>query len=159
MKALSIGMIAASVLAAGAASAQEWRPDPNAPLDISASESGVFNNENCTSVWKGSVRVVQGRARLMSQTMTTRAPKRAGKCGDTNKLELERNVFYVTPDAVVRADHALYDRDADTVLFTGDVIVTRGKDVSTGTKLTVNLKTNDTTMEGPVRAFIQPKTN
>lgn len=151
-------LAATFLVMAAPALAQQWRPDPNAPLDLHASESGVFNNENCTLVMKGQVRVTQGKARLLSQTLTSRAPKRGGKCGDTNRLELDRNVFYVTPDATVRADKALYDLDAETVVFTGDVIVTRpAGDISTGSKLTVNLKTNDTTMEGPVRAFIKPK--
>jgi len=155
MKVLQTAIIAAAVLAAGAAQAQQFRPDPNADIAISA---GATDVKDCNSVWTGNVRVTQGKARILANSLTTRSAKRGDKCGEASKLELDRNVFYVTPDVTVRADHALYDLDADSVVFTGDVILTRPQgDVSTGSKLTVDLKTNDFNMQGPVRAFIKPK--
>lgn len=160
MMALRIAVMAGvlAVAASPVVAQQTWRPDPNAPLDVMSNEGVASTNGGCNATARGNVRVTQGKGRLLAQSMVIQNAKLAGgKCGEVARLELDRNVFYVTPDVTVRANHGVYDLTKDTAVFTGDVVVTRPQgDVSTGSKLTVDLKTNDTVMEGPFRALLIP---
>jgi len=147
----------ASIAAASAAMAQNLGPDPNAPLELGA-DSQTVQNGSCTSVLTGHVQITQGHARVVGQTVKVYLTKKGNACGQVDRIDVDKDVFYVTPDGTVRADHANYDVQNNKVVFTGSVILVRGKDdVATGSKLTVDLKTNDSVMEGPVRALIVPQ--
>lgn len=142
-----------------AAAAQDNKPqfklDPNEPVDVH-SETSNYKQESCTLVLTGNVQITQKQARLVGHTANAVAAKKAGKCADMDKIDVDKDVYYVTPDETVRADHALYDLTASKVTFTGQVVTVRGADVATGSRLVVDLKTNEYNMEGPVHAVITP---
>lgn len=155
--ALSVLIAAAVVGTAAPALAQEWTFNPNAPLDVSAPEQAAFDQQNCTGELRGNVEINQDRVRLRARTMKTQATKRGGSCDGITRVEADGEVFYVTPNERVRADHAVYDLRADTVTFTGGVIVVRGDNVTSSDRLVVNLRTNDFTLGGGVRAVLYPE--
>jgi lipopolysaccharide export system protein LptA len=130
--------------------------DSSAPMEIGADGGGGFNAAACTTSLNGNAQVTQGRARIVGRTIVAYHRRQGGSCGDVDRIEVDKDVFYITPDGTVRADHAVYDVTTSTAVFTGQVVVVRGQDVATGSKLTINTKTNDTTMEGPVRGLITP---
>ena len=136
-------------------STQTFRLDPNEPVDLK-SDGSQTSNGGCTLVLTGHVQVTQKQARLVGHMATAVSPKKGSGCGDYQTVDVDKDVFYVTPDATVRADHALYDLGADKVTFTGSVVMLRGDDVGTGNKLVMDLKTNDYTLDGPVHAVIAP---
>jgi lipopolysaccharide export system protein LptA len=155
------GLAAAALsLCATAAWAQQAAPqfklDPNEPVDVH-SDTSNYQQDNCTLVLTGNVQITQKQARLIGHTANAVAAKQTGnKCGDMDKIDVDKDVYYVTPDETVRADHALYDLTANKVTFTGQVVTVRGDDVATGTRLVVDLKTNVYNMDGPVHAVITP---
>lgn len=139
------------------AQAPAWTFNPNAPLDVSAPEQAAFDQQTCRGELRGNVEINQDRVRLRARTMTTQATKRGSSCDGITRVEADGEVFYVTPSERVRADHAVYDLRADTVTFTGGVIVVRGENVTSSDRLVINLRTNDFTLGGGVRAVLYPE--
>jgi lipopolysaccharide export system protein LptA len=136
-------------------STQAFRLDPNEPVDLK-SDGSETQNGGCTLVLTGHVQVTQKQARLVGHSAIAVMPKKGDGCGDLAKVDVDKDVYYVTPDATVRADHALYDLETDKVTFTGSVVLVRCADVGTGNKLVMDMKTNDYALDGPVHAVIMP---
>ena len=55
-------------------------------------------------------------------------------------------VYYVTPNETIRGDRAVYTVSNATIVVTGDVILTQGKNVLTGSRLTYNVDTGAASM-------------
>ena len=68
--------------------------------------------------------------------------------GDIERMVATGNVYFVTPTQVVRGDEATYTRASDTIVVTGDVILTQGENVLTGSRLTVEVASGRATMDG-----------
>ncbi|WP_165191041.1 LptA/OstA family protein [Caulobacter soli] len=180
---IALSLLSGPALVGGAAMAQTTAPtsgnDSSAPVDISADEQEVINSQ-CKTIFRGSVEVLQDKARMRSATMTvfnrrmepgkaTSSPTGNNKCGDVDRVEADGNVFYVTPEQTVRGDHAVYDYATDTVVVTGNVVAVKGQDVARGDRMTIKTKTNDVKMESNttgagrgkprVRAVLYPDQN
>lgn len=146
----------AALLTAGLAHAQNGI-DPNAPLAFSADQSGEFNNQTCTIRLVGRVEITQDRARLRSDSVTMRNNGRSGDCGrQVARVQAAGNVFFVTPDQTVKADNADYDVSGKTMVFTGNVIVVQGQNVSTADRLEYNTDSGSGALSGHVRGVIYP---
>lgn len=152
-----------AVAGAGPALAQAktsgWTFNPNAPLEVSQAEELAADLQTCSGTLNGNVEINQDRVRLRARTMTTQQAKRGGSCGAINRVEAQGDVFYVTPNERVRADRAVYDVRADTVTFTGGVIVVRDQNVSSSDKLVINLRTNNFSLTGGVHAVLYPESS
>jgi lipopolysaccharide export system protein LptA len=156
-KALLSVLFAAGLSSLAAPAVAQWALDPDAPLDISAPEQSNYSTQTCVLELKGDVQITQDRVRLIAGSITGRQAKRAGACGAWTRLEADRDVYYVTPDEKVRADHAVYDVSGKTVTFTGGVVVVRGQNVAAADKAVINLKTNDFTLTGHTRSIVYPE--
>jgi lipopolysaccharide export system protein LptA len=149
----------------GGALAQVSTSNPNAPIDISADEAEVVK-DSCKTVWRGDAEALQDKTRLRARSITAFAAKKGDSCGDTTRLEADGDVYYVSPEQVVHGDHAVYNQSAGTVVVTGSVIVVQGKNVARGERLTIQVRTQAVTLEGPkgrgtpgrVRAVVFPDT-
>ena len=156
MKALTT-MAAVLALAAAVPAAAQLAPNSDAPLDVTADELEVVNNQ-CTSIWRGSAEALQDTARLRANVLTAKfatkpgsgsaAPGGGGNCGDLVGMEAQGSVYYVTPDQRVRSDRAVYDASAETITMTGDVIAVQGQNVLRGTKMVFNTRTGQGQMQG-----------
>ncbi len=150
-------------LSAGSAMAQLSAANPRAPIDMSADESQV-SVDSCKTVFRGQAEALQDDRRLRAHTITAFAAKSAKGCGDATRLEADGDVYYVTPEQVVRGDHAVYSISSGSIVVTGNVIVLQGKSVARGERLTINVATKEVLMEGPhgrgapgrVRAVVYP---
>ncbi|MBW8880342.1 MAG: hypothetical protein JF615_02640 [Asticcacaulis sp.] len=121
-----------------------------------------------TQVWDGRVEVTQADSRLRADhVVITHAPSGEGDnkgWGEVVKIEATGNVYYVTPDNTVKGDTAVYTKSDDTMVISGEVILTQGKNVMTGTRLVAQVGAGITTMDaaptssgkGRVRAVIYP---
>jgi len=98
--------------------------------------------ENNTLTLIGNAELLQGQNRL-------RADRVAGlnQTGDS-RLEASGNVYFVTPEQTIRGDRAVYTTGNDTIVVTGDVILTQGQNVLTGSSLTYNTRTGSAQVEG-----------
>ena len=65
-----------------------------------------------------------------------------------DRIEITGDIYFVTPEQVVRGDRAVYTAASDTLVVTGDVILRQGENVMTGSSLTINVGTGRARMEG-----------
>jgi lipopolysaccharide export system protein LptA len=93
---------------------------------------------------------LQGRAELTQGDNRIRADRVEGaiSSGTLNRVEATGNVYFVTPAQTIRGDRAVYTPANDTIILTGDVILTQGENVMTGGRLVYNTRTEAAQMEG-----------
>jgi lipopolysaccharide export system protein LptA len=153
---------------AGAAVAQ-LAPQSNAPVDITADQLDV-QNQKCLAIYTGDAEALQDTSRLRANTINIynkTLPPRPGaqntsgepgsaNCGLLDRMEADGQVYYVTPNEVVKGDHAIYTADDKTIIVTGDVVVAQGKNVTAGTKLVINTDTGVATMASNVTGRGKP---
>jgi len=132
-------------------------PEGKGPVDITADQL-TGHNKDCEAIYSGNAEALQGTSRLRANEMDFYNKKLPSPhpganadanptCGELDKMVADGNVFYVTPDRVVKGDHAIYTADNTTIVMTGaEVIATQGKNVVSGTKLTINTTTGLATM-------------
>ncbi len=148
--------------AAPAAALAQLATGSNAPVDITADEGEVINSQ-CLSIWRGDAEALQATTRLRAREIRVFAaarpgtgPNSQGRCGATQRLEADGDVFYVTPSQVVRGDHAVYVAESDLITITGGVIVTQGKSVARGDRMTVRVKTGQVQLESTAKGRGKP---
>jgi len=174
---IAIGLLLGVLAAAGAAVAQ-LAPSSNAPVDITADQLDV-QSQKCTAIYNGDAEALQDTSRLRANTINiyykTLPPKSGAQtpssgpgsqnCGLLDRMEADGQVYYVTPNQIVRGDHATYTDGNKTIVVTGDVVVAQGKNVTAGSKLVINTDTGVATMAsgvtgrgkaGRVRSVIYP---
>ncbi|HEY2659169.1 MAG TPA: LptA/OstA family protein [Caulobacteraceae bacterium] len=141
--------------APGAAWAQ-LAASSKAPVDVTADQL-VVENAQCLASYKGAAEALQDTSRLRADTITVYNKMLAAhasggsNCGQLDRMEAEGSVYYVTPDKVVKGDHAVYSADAKTITVTGQVVVAQGKNVMAGTRLVINTDLGQATMESSVK--------
>lgn len=169
---------AKAAAAAGAPGQPGLLGSSNAPIDVTAENSEMFQNEHRQVFW-GNVEAIQGQSRLRTPRLTTYFTPReasAGKAapgvvgvdpGQVERVEAEGPVFYVTPTQKATGNHATYLAGPDTITLTGNVVLVQGeKDVATGDKLVIEQKTGHATLSSNagkpgqrVRAVLYPNQN
>ena len=93
---------------------------------------------------------LRGRAELTQGDNRIRADRVEGVVTDgvLSRVEATGNVYFVTPDQTIRGDRATYTPANDTIVLSGDVILTQGGNVMTGARLTYNTRTEAAEMDG-----------
>lgn len=158
--------LAASLLVAlaGVVPAQaQLAQDSGAPIDMTADELEVVNTQ-CLAIWRGSAEALQDNARLRANVLkiynkarsTARGGAAGGGCGALDRIEAQGSVYYATPTQRVRGDNAVYNADADTITFTGDVVATQGANVLRGRRLVIQVSTGQAQMESDVKGANKP---
>jgi lipopolysaccharide export system protein LptA len=150
-------------------------PSSNAPVDVTADKLDV-ESAQCLASWQGNAEALQATSRLRADTLNIYSKVEPGKgaapaasasagaaaegprsnCGAMDRFEAVGSVYYVTPNQVVKGDHALYLADAKTITVTGDVVATQGRNVIVGQKLVINTATGEATMESDAKGRGQP---
>ena len=93
---------------------------------------------------------LRGRAELTQGDSRIRADRVEGTIsdGDLTRVEASGDVYFVTPEQTIRGDRAVYTPANDTIVLSGDVILTQGENVMTGGRLTYNTRTEAAEMDG-----------
>ncbi|SRR5690606_28503465 len=93
---------------------------------------------------------LRGRAELTQGDNRIRADRIEGSVsdGDLTRVEASGDVYFVTPEQTIRGDRAVYTPANDTIVLSGDVILTQGENVMTGGRLTYNTRTRAAEMDG-----------
>jgi lipopolysaccharide export system protein LptA len=118
------------------------------PIDIAADKL-TYDSANCASIATGSVEMLQGTSRLraevahtFSKHKPTTGPDQPA-CGAIERVEVDGDVFYVTPDETARGDHGVYNADQSLIVMTGNVILVQAKqNVVRGDRLTIHTLTH-----------------
>ncbi len=117
-------------------------------VEVEADNLEYFQTDG-RAVYTGNVKATQGEAQIFTDKLTavcSRAAAPAGQsqaeqpCEEIRQLIAEDNVLYTAPDLKIRGDRAEYDYPTDTIVITGDVIMTRGDEaVMRGTRIVYNV--------------------
>lgn len=128
------------------------RGDIKAPVEVTA-DSLAVNQTDGTATFTGNVLIVQGQMRLSAAEVNVEYGADRSKIA---KLHATGGVTMVSASEAAEAKEALYSVEAGTVVLSGDVLLTQGKNVLSGQKLSVDLATGTGQMEGRVRTVLQP---
>ena len=148
---MAIGAIAL----AGAAGAQaRQQAVSNQPIAVGADSTEYTGGGFAL---RGRAEVQQGDNRMRADAITgVSAPS-----GGISSVTATGNVYYVTPTETIRGDNAVYSVSTSTIVVTGDVILTQGRNVMTGKRLTYNIATRAAAMDagsgGRVQGVFYPQ--
>jgi lipopolysaccharide export system protein LptA len=174
---LALGLLAAA-FAATPGFAQTTSAPPNAlqgfsqnrnmPVKIDAASLEV-RDKSKTATFSGNVQVVQGDTMLRCKTLAVfydqdgtgnaLTPAKPGPAGQQRirRLEARGGVVVTQKDQTATGDLGTFDMAANTVTLSGNVVVTHGQSILRGQRLTVNLTTGVSQVEGGrVQALFQP---
>lgn len=169
------GVVLAAILLAASAAAQPPTTSAgiqgNEPLDIS-SQNFEFENSQCRATYIGEVEMVQGQQRIRSPRVDafySRRPSTTGgapSCsGEVERIEAAGPVYFVSPEQSARGNRGVYTASDETLVLTGDVVLTQGQNVMTGARAVMNTRTRDARVEsgpsaqsnGRVRSVLFPE--
>ena len=165
-------MVAAALLAlgAGAGWAQESagvRYDTTQPIEITADALEVRQDQGI-AVFTGTVSAIQGDLVLRADTLRVHYRRGdesdAGFPGAISRIDAQGGVFFSTPSENAKGDNGVYDVGKGTITLVGAVVLTRGKNVLSGSRLELSLATGRTKLysdgadgDGRVRGLFVPE--
>lgn len=170
--AAAVALMAGLVLGPIAAKAQidlGASHDTSQPIEITADNLEV-EQERQIATFTGNVDAVQGELVLKADKLVVHYRQEGKTENNVSRIVAEGNVFLASPDSTAQGDRGVYDVDKDTMVLTGNVVLTRDDNVLRGDFLTINLATGKSRMEsraavaganapesGRVRALFVPK--
>lgn len=144
------------------------------PITVDADRLEIRDKEK-KAIFTGNVVATRGEATVRSAVMVvfyagdvagTQTPTPSTPATPTNqqvrRIEMTGKVLLNQRDQTVTGDNGVYEHEGEreTLTVTGNVVVTKGQDVIKGTKLVVDLHTNQAQVDsGPgerVRAILVP---
>lgn len=130
-----------AALALPAASGAQIRADASRQPVQYGADSGEYTPDGFSL--RGRAEVTQGGNRLRAGAIRGFTAN-----GDLTRIEATGDVYFVTPDQSMKGDRAVYTLSDGNVVVTGDVILTQGKSVLTGSRLVYNVRTETARIEG-----------
>lgn len=143
------------------------------PIEITSDRMEAFNKEKLV-VFSGTATVTKGNAILKAdkvllyyQDNDDKTDKKitaeTSKTGDLNKIEAKGNVSLTQDQRVATGDEAIYYRESNKIVLTGNAVLNEGKSSIKGEKVTVLLNENRGIVEGntqkQIKAIIYPQEN
>jgi lipopolysaccharide export system protein LptA len=149
--AVALAMVAIPV----AGEAQSPANSSDAPISFGADSGEYVGN---TVTLRGRAELIQGQNRLRADRVSG-----LSQTGES-RIEATGNVYFVTPEQTIRGDSAVYTTADDMIVVTGDVILTQGQNVLTGSRLTYNVRTQTARIEaggqgGRIRGVFYPQSS
>lgn len=125
------------------------------PIGVNADRTETFERENKVLVI-GNVDIQQGQARLRADKVTlifagngrSSSTGLSSGFGDIKTMLADGEVFYVTPELKARGDHATYEAATGVITMTGNVKMSRDKDVGEGEMLRIETATGESVLDG-----------
>lgn len=123
------------------------------PIQIESDRLEVRETENLAE-FNGNVTVTQGQTVLRSGRMIVYYVARNGAAPATgsstiDRLEVEGKVYVKSDDQVATGDKGTFDMKTEVMTLTGkEVVLSQNKNVLTGCKLVVQMKTGRAQVEG-----------
>ena len=121
------------------------------PIQIQSDQLTVDQKKN-TAIFTGDVDVVQGDTDLKTMKMTVYYAKGSNLSSGSTKVDkmvVEGKVYIKSKDQVATADEGTFDMASQVMVLSGkQVVLTQGKDVVVGCKLTVHMNTGQAQLDG-----------
>lgn len=118
---------------------------PVAPLKTDTSKPINVTSDMLSADIKANIGIYSGHVVIMQDTLKMRADevKIIAADGKPSKLEARGNIVFDSPSGSAIGDFGTYDVNSKLITLTGrDVVLTKDKNVMHGTRLDVNLATN-----------------
>jgi len=143
------------------------------PIQVDAKTLEIYNeNKQRISVFSGNVVVTRGPTVMHATSMKlysdldSKDPKNSAgkepKSSSFTRIEAFGPISVTSEDQSVTGSNAVVDMKTQIMTLTGNVVLTRGKDVATGDRLVVDLRTGrakiDQAPGKPIRVIISPET-
>lgn len=134
--------------------------DPDAPVEVTSDRLDLARAEG-TALFTGNVLAVQGDMRLTAQwVLVTYLLNPDGTLGDDiDTITARDDVLLITPEEAAEGNEAIYTPLTNSVVMTGDVLLTQGGNTVAGDRLIVDLETGLGEVQGRVRTVLQPGTD
>lgn len=130
--------------------------DTDQPLEITAQQLEVFQHEQ-KSIFSGEVVAHQGEMTLYTDRLTVNFDSQ----NDVRRIEAAGRVRIEDPLRKARGDHAVFDRDADTLILSGNAEMMQGENRINGDEIILFIGQNRSIVKshdsGRVRATILPE--
>jgi len=128
------------------------------PVQVDAESLEVYEQgKQRVSVFSGHVVVTRGDTRLEAATITLYSDAGASRVDAFNRIEAGGGVFVKSRNQTVTGKTAVVNMDTRTITVSGDVVLSQGGNVLTGSQLVVNLATGRARLEGgQVRGLFTP---
>lgn len=115
------------------------------PVQIS-SDSLEVDQQKSEAIFSGNVIATQGTVNMRSDVMIVHYRKAPEGTTDASakgisRIDAKGNVVFTNATDTAKGDAAVYDVDAQTLDLTGDVLLTRDKNILKGTRMNYNLAT------------------
>ena len=122
------------------------------PIEIESDKLEVRENES-KAIFTGNVNVTQGPTIMKSGTMTVYYAKDGGSAatGSSNieRLEVDGKVYVRSDKQVATGDKGGFDMKTEVLVLSGsEVVLSEGKNVLRGCKLTVQMKSGQAQVDG-----------
>ncbi len=133
--------------------------DSSRPVEITSEELAV-DQAGGTATFTGNVIVGQGDLRMTCAEMRVEyGPNTTTGANEIQIIRMFGGVTFVSPEEAAESDNAVYSLADETLVMTGNVLVTQGATALSADKLTYNLDTGSGEMEGRVKTILQPGSN
>ncbi len=163
MRRLSSSLVAMALLTIAAAAQQtpltKGMLNPDAAIDVSA-DNFVADANAKTGVYTGNVVIHQGEVKMRANAVRAQFAE-----NKPNKIYAQGHVVIDAPSGVATGDNGVYDVNPRIITLTGNVVLTKEKNVMRGQQLVVNLITGQATLDGGqgkggrVQALFTPTNN
>ena len=169
---LTLGLAAAPAFAAGEGAMSEafkgFGSNGKDPIQIEADSLEVLDRDR-NAIFTGNVNVRQKDTVLKTQRLKVFYEGKASDgiaqaAGGSNqqirRFEAEGRVLIDQKDQTITGDQGWFDMRSQTAQITGTVVLTQGKNVARGDKLSVDLKTGRYKLEntgGRVQLILEPQ--
>ncbi|MCC0039535.1 MAG: LPS ABC transporter substrate-binding protein LptA [Brucellaceae bacterium] len=122
------------------------------PIEVESDKLEVRDQEN-VAVFSGNVSVIQGKTLLKTTKMIVYYADGGGvSSGGSSQIErlvADGKVYLKSEDQVATGDMGTFDMKAEVLVLTGkEVVLTQGENVVVGCKLTVQMKTGKSQLDG-----------
>lgn len=152
------GLVPALAQSTATSSMSGLKLNGDQPIQIESNKLEVHQNDNL-AIFSGDVSVVQGPTLLKAGKMTVYYVKGDGSANDKSStmtgsanidhLEVDEKVYIKSDDQVATGDSGTFDMKSQILVLSGKkVVLSQGKNVLQGCKLTVQMDTGLAQVEG-----------
>jgi lipopolysaccharide export system protein LptA len=121
--------------------------DSKAPIDVDADRIDVLDQQN-QAIFTGNVRVRQANLTLEADRIKVAYSRPAKGDPVIQRLDADGNVRLATPSERATARFGIYDVNKRILTLIGDVVLTQGTTKVKGNRLTIDLASGRSTLDG-----------
>lgn len=146
---------ASPAFAQSAASSSGFQLEGDEPIEIESDRLEVRDRDSI-AIFTGNVTLIQGELLLKTVKMTVFYANQGGGGGrptaggaDIERMEAEGKVYLRQGEQVATGDHGTFDMASGVMVLTGkEVVLSEGDNVVVGCKLTANMNTGLSQLDG-----------